>query len=319
MTTTSRPANGNGGFSDADWAVRFGAQDGIIEDYTGHALDMTLLNSDEAQFTDAKVSINGYTLSVFGSHRVGLPAPTSGSKTYYICAVFDPALNGTVPVTQPDGTVAQMATEAGPCRLVAFDGAVDTTGGKRSDVQYVVTRTSASLSSATVASRRRWIGVPVESPGGLPPVGPATDGVYPRGSVLLTTGRLYVRTLNSANPPVLDWIDPLASGPFSFPFKSGFTARAISGNKVQYRKRAGMVMLSGDLQRSSGGISGDTIIGQLPPGFRPETFVKAPCSVSGTGYTCEVRVDPNGDVTATDSGRSFSWINLSPVIFEATN
>lgn len=317
MTTTSRPANGVGGFSDADWADRFGGQDGIIEDYDGHSFDMTLLNgSNEAQFTAAKISVNGYTLTVPAGERVSLPAPTSGSKTYYIGALYDPALNVPVPVTQPDGLVVQTATDEGPCQLVAYDTTVPNAGGKRFLIQYALTRTAAALTSAVVVDRRRWVGVCIEYADGLPDASPGNEGRYPRGSFRFAGSRILVVTIRPDGTQ--GWVDPLKAGPFSFPFASGFIARNATGNKVTYSKRAGLVKLKGDVQRSSGSISSEVTIGYLPAGYWPDAPERFPCKTSGAGGQCEVRVDPsNGAVVVTDNGDTFSWINLSPVIFEA--
>lgn len=321
--TTSRPANGVGGFADTDWADRFGAQDGIIEDYDGHAFDMTLLNgSNEAQFNPAKISVNGYTLTVLATDRVSLPAPASGSKTYHIGVLYDPALNVPVPVTQPDGSVLQTATAAGPCQLVAYDTTVPTAGGKRFLIQYSLTRTTGALSGAAIVDRRRWIGATIDYPWRQPGATPGNEGDYPRGSLRYDSlnKRLMVLTLNNATPPVLAWRDANADGPFDFPFASGFIARNATGNKVTYSKRAGLVKLKGDVQRSSGNFSSELKIGNLPTGCRPDAPERFVCKTSGSGGQCEVRVDPaDGAVVVTDNGDTFSWINLSPVIFEAVN
>jgi len=320
VTTTSRPANGVGGFSDADWATRFGGQDGIIEDYDGHSFDMTLLNgSNEAQFTAALISVNGYTLTVPAGERVSLPAPTSGSKTFHIGVLFDSALNVPVAVTQQDGSVVQTATDAGPCRLMAYeDGTVPDSTGKRFLILYTLTRTSAALTGATVSDRRRWVGVAIDFPyvRGLD-AAPGNEGFYPRGSIRIDApnGRVLCRTLTSAG---LVWTDPLAAGPFPFPFASNIIARNATGNRVTYSKRAGLAKLVGDVQKSSGSFSSETTLGYLPLGFRPAVPERLLCKTSGAGGQTEVRVDPsNGAVVVTDNGDTFSWVNLSPVIFEA--
>lgn len=323
MTTTSRPANGHGGFTDADWALRFGSQDGIIEDYgdAPGALAMTLLNgSNEAQFTEAYVSLNGYAMHVPAGERVSLPVPTTGSKTYLIGVLYDSALDVPVPTDQGDGTIVQMASEQGPLRLVAYDGVPPLGAGRRFLICYRVTRTIAALTSATVEDRRRWIGTTIEWPWGHgSDAEPGNEGLYPRGTIRIDTvnNRILLRGISADNQ--LHWVDPLDAGTFNLPLRSGIIARKTDGNPVQYRKYAGWVGLSGAVQRSSGNLSNgnDVPIGDLPAGFRPGYTRRILCKISGSGGQTEIRIDNKGVITMTDPPGTATWLDLSAISFKA--
>lgn len=310
MTTTSRPANGAGGFLDADWADRFNASDGIIEDYDGDALAITFVNAtNEASFSAAKISINGFVMTVPAGERVPLPAPSSGSRTYYIGALYDPQLN----VADGSGN----ASAQGPVRLIAYaDGVVDTSNGKRFLVLWVVTRTSAALTGATKTSRRRWVGVALDYPDGTPTEQPGNEGNYPRGTLRHATGRMLIRTPNDNGD--LAWLDPLDAGTITFPYESGIIARKADGTPVVVDNYAGWVAIRGAVERANGTLStgNDVPLGKLPVGYRPGGTARFVCRAFGsdTGFA-EVRVTSNGGLTLYGTEKSIGALDLSTIVF----
>lgn len=318
MTTTSYPAVGDGGLGADAWAATFGSRDGIVEDYGGTpgAFAMTLLNAtDEAQFSAGKISNNGYTLVVPDGERVSLPAPTSGSKTYYIGSLYDPALNVALAGTDPP-----LADPQGPCRLMAYDTTVDTSNGKRFLIQYQVTRTSAALTSATVQDRRRWVGDSViEYDDGVGSDSfPANEGTYPRGTLRIGTNRFLLRTVHPTNG-TLSWIDPLLSGPFAFPAPSGLISRDAAPSAPQYLRYAGsMVSCRGTLKRATGAnlsTGSNVILGTMPVGYRPPFGCRFTCATS-SGWAV-VAVGSDGVVTMNNPPTSCTWIDLSAITFRA--
>ena len=314
MTTRSYPAVGENGFLEDDYLETFGARDGILEDYLGTAFSMTLLNAtNEAQFTAAKIGVSGFTLVVPEGERVSLPAPTSGSKTYYIGALYDPLLN----VADAAGN----ASEQGPCRLMAYDTTIDTTNDKRFLVLWAVTRTTGALTGATVRDARRWASdICLDQPLGIPASGNEGNS-YPRGTFRLAGNQIYVRTLNASG--VLAWVDPLSSGALPFPAPSALVSRDGAPSSPQYFRYAGnMIKCRGTLRRSSGAnlsTGNDVGLGTFPPGARPAFVERFLCKVTGNGNFAEVRVGGDGIVLMTDPEFPCTWIDLSPIHFRAEN
>lgn len=195
MTTTSYPAVGTNGFTEAEWAEYFDGEDGIVNDYAGTGLALTrVAGTDTARYAPGKVRVGGYILEVTANHDLTVG---TAAATYYTWACYDPALN----VAGGGGA----ASADGPCTLGVSSGLPSTAGGK----QYVlldkiVRSASQALTAAALTPLRRWVGTAVEWDGGLTPESVESD--YPRGSLRYdrTRNQMLVRTMNQAGS-AMEW------------------------------------------------------------------------------------------------------------------
>src|SRR4051794_29329687 len=129
MPTISYPSYGNGGLTIDMWAKMYADADGIINDFHTNgvsALNLTL-TGDIARIGPGTVQVNGYDMEVTGTTDLSAPAVVA-TTTYYITALYDPALN----VAAADGS----ANPLGPVRLTITSGAPASGGGRSWCTQY---------------------------------------------------------------------------------------------------------------------------------------------------------------------------------------
>jgi hypothetical protein len=317
MPTTSYPAVGVGGLSEAQWAQMYDCPDGIVNDYTGTSLELTIVSaSNVARISPGIVCVNGFYLEVTAAEDLAVPT-TAG--TYNIAAMYDPALN----VADGAGNAATL----GPCRLV-ISTSLDTTGNKRYVLLYQITRTTGqALSAATITALRPFVGATL-SMERLPtqarsfPEAPLVGFTHPLGTTIYesSTGDLW-RKLRNTNG-VIYWdatsIDLLTA----FPAGAGLVAAAADEPARYYTTNSrSIIRFEGTLRRNTGTLTtgGDVPLGTMPVGFRPITQQRWPCTVKptagGWGIANVTVQASNGAVTMYNPGVSLDWIDLSGVSY----
>lgn len=316
MTTTSYPAVGQNGLTETQWAVIFGDQDGIVQDYCpGGVTSCTMTRTgDIATIGVGKVKVNNYVLDITAAHDLSLPS-VSVTTTYYIAVMYDPTLN------VADG--AGNADPNGPCRLVVTSGPPVTTGGKSYCTLYTVTRApSQALTASTVLDCRIWQGPTLMLPA-LPTTAPTGFGPFSRGTTLLVApaggGGLFKQYVMDLVGSALAWRPLTVITAIAFPASSGLVANS---GAPQFFPYAGcMIKCRGTLKRSSGTLSQSTTditLGQFAAGFRPAFTERFPCKTGAGKNWIEVRVQPDGAVVMTGE-TGVDWIDLSPINFRAEN
>lgn len=317
MSTTSFPAVGVGGLSGSQWSVMYGTEDGIVEDYHAGGVEACILtrSGDTATISAGKVKVNGYVLSIDSPTDLSLPTVTT-TTTYYINAVYDDNLN--VEVAGTDN-----ADPLGPCRLEVSAGPPAPSTSRTYYTLYTVTRAAGqALTAATVDDQRQWVAA-VRTARTRPPL-----GSIPRGTHLIVVNRAiskfehWVMEVNTGGTG-LGWVDLLNQGPFAFSMPSSLVSRDASPSAVQYFRFATcMVGMRGSVKRSSGSnlsTGSDVTLGTMPVGYRPGFTERFICKTSSAGGQVEVRVENTGAVVLTDNNDSFTWVNLSPVMYRAEN
>jgi hypothetical protein len=318
MTTTSYPGFGNNGLTIGEWPEVASIGDGIIEDYTGNACDLSRLNStDICRVSPGKIRVAGYVLDITANEDLYCPPVITGNPaiTYYICAMYDPALN------VADGSGNRPAL--GPCRLIISAGPPTTAGGQQYVLLYTLYRTANQLvAETTKTDYRRWIGprVELDLESGFPSVAdsPVGFGPFPRGttgwnrksniSVRMTFGSggtlQWVRTA-----PVETLLDPA----------TGFTAQTGESGLRYIVTDQRWVSLAGTIRRSNGTnilsatSTSDVTIATVP--VAPATIRRFPIYTDGQDLGW-VKVTASGVVSVYASGINIAWVDLSNVQYQ---
>lgn len=314
MTTNSWPAAGNNGLTTAEWIRMFDSPDGIVEDYTGNSMSLSIVSSTNTVTVGTGiVRIQGYYLEVTAAESFTVPTTAA---TYTVAVCYDPTLN----VADGSGN----ASTLGPCRLVFFAGAQDTTGGKVYYVLYQGVRAAAqALSGVVWADYRTWSGASVEWPytQASPPFGVNAAGSFPRGSIRYDAAndRALVRTMVAGS---LVWKEIGATDFTPFPLASSIVA---NGSAPQYYVSPGrMVQLVGDVKRSSGtlGTGSQVTVGTMPAGFRPGAVRGYVCKSFGNpNGTARVEVTPTGAVNLLSgaSQETITVLNIDGISYRSEN
>jgi hypothetical protein len=322
VTTISYPAKGTGGFDIDQWATYFDGYDGIINDLDTTTLTLSRINvGDIARYSPGKIRVGGYVLEVTANHDL---AVSTAAGTYYTWACYDPALN----IAGGGGE----ASVTGPCTLGISTGLPSTAGGKQYFLLDRIVRAAAqSLTAATVASYRRWIG-----PGGLymkawpSPLGSYETeaevdltgfGPYPVGSRMQVGQHTYVRQPEIGGTEML-WMSQSGRLSDAFPANSPLVAQSET---PQYYIIGRHLYCQGNLKRSSGAVlntGADVLLGTLP--FAPAE--KRRFAVAGTGGRTVVAIVHGEDTPATEGNvymtdpptyvGNVSWIDLSGIHFQ---
>lgn len=125
------------------WLKMFDHGDGVTGDLTGDSFALTAGAGDNVTLALGRYRLDGLIFEVTAAHTVAMPAPGSGSYTYVVAAVYDPALSEAV---------------GGPITLVtSSSGSVTVpSGGKVAELWRVTRAFGQTLASALAAAVRRY-------------------------------------------------------------------------------------------------------------------------------------------------------------------
>lgn len=328
MTTTSYPAVGANGLNETEWSILFGDSDGIVEDYHSGGVEALhpTANGDLLTIGVGKVRVNGYVLSVDAAETLTI-ASAASSQTWYVAAVYDPALN----VAQSDGT----ANPLGPIRLGATVGPPTLGGGKVAITLFRITRgagqtlaaaLTAALLPAAGGDLRSWVGPWVFVSAYFQDW--TGFGPWPRGSRMVQFNRngqgVIEESFRVASGSSLVWQSKDASTPVGFQLPSGLVSRDAAPSAPQYLRLPGnMIKLRGNIKRASGHLStgSDVVLGTMDPGLRPP-FTERFIVKAGPGdHFAEIRINTDGTtdgkVIMSDPGFTADWVEISGVYYRA--
>lgn len=313
--TTSYPAVGNGGLTEVQWAEMWDSPDAVI-DYTGTAFNLTVL-TDAVRLTPGLGVVNGYRLKTTGNIDLPSPAPGSGSLSYVVAIMYDPALN----VADGSGN----ADPSGPCRLIITDAALDTSTGQKYLVLYTFPRLAGqAMSSVTINDNRHYSGPSVEWSTSQP--GGGGEGAFPRGSLRWDPARnaILIRTLNQART-ALEWKRYGPGDTVAFAAAGGLVA---FGSPAEYYVDGADVQLLGSLKRSSNAVlstGNDVILGTMPStsawgDLRPSRTTAYVCygrTSTGVRIGVPVRVGPDGKVIMEPTPTNVQFVDISCIRYRA--
>jgi hypothetical protein len=316
MATFSYPAVGLGGLNETQWSTMYNSPDGVINDYSGGGLALTVVNgSTIARIAAGFGRVNGYTIENTADLDLTIP---SAVGTYYVAAQYNPALN----VADASGN----ANPVGPVSLVISD-VLDTAGNKAHTVLHRLIRTVAA-GAVTTTDLRQHIG-DTFSVSVMPnvkrtdPETTLTGWVHPLGSIAYerSSGDVFVK-LPSTTGSGTYWQSQSFETPIAFPANSPLTANAANEAPFYYfTSNRAMVHLEGTLKRVSGAAMTstgvDVTLGTLPAGARPKKQYRgAIVGKLASGWTtCQLTVLTDGTVVLYDNNIAVTWVDLSGVSF----
>lgn len=327
MTTTSYPAVGVNGFDANQWAVQFRNQDGIVDDFTGNALNIDRIDAtNTVRVYEGKVRVGGYVLEVTAPHDLVLAPVTAGAPvTYYVAASYDPLLN----VADGSGNAAT----GGPCRLTVTAGPPSTAGGKAYVLLYTVVRAiGQALTVSTLADLRRWTG-PLVEVATVPRAAPELNadanakgqplfltgfGPFSRGTRVYETStrRTFRMTWQGATPV----LEPSVTDPVPLNMPSAFRAWDLApayfmaGSRVQLM---GSIKRANDTPVMTATNDNDVLVGTLPASACPNRVKRFSVYAGGRHGPAFMKVEADGQVYVYGGGGvQIDWVDLSPISYE---
>lgn len=300
MTTTSYP-KADGNYTSAQWRGVFDGAVGII-DADGSAAscgDLVRTNASDVATIAAgfRMKYRGFVVEVTADQGFTLAPATTSPLTYSIGCQYNPATEGTNPLS----LVASLKT------------AIDTSSGKTYHPIYEVTRqTSQTLDLAGVKDFRQYTADPIMVPA-LTVADLPTDA--PLGTLAYVGSEQYLRVRSVLSAAWSNLTNPtyaavtLASGAIS-----------AFGEPLASRVRLGQVELKGGVQKTTPFFGTATVVGTLPVGQRPARtwrFAVA-CSYNEAGTTARVEVGADGSISvlAPTSGTvDHSWVQFDGISF----
>lgn len=289
MTTVSYPLS-NTNFTSAQWRQIFDGDNGIIGCDGGGttSLNLQLSSTDNTATVGlGKVHYRGFVLEVTAGHALTLAAAVGIPRTYTIGVMYDPAAEGTGPLSLYSAASLNITVPA---------------GGSYMELYQVTRAPSQILSQATRVDLRRYVGPNIMLTANAPL---PTDA--PLGTRVWDGTNDYVRVRNlsgtgadwsNLTSPTWQAITAVSSGA-----GATTTSTTLSGTQTpRSRLREGQVILTGTFAKTSGDgfANGSNQLGTLNAAHRPDRTIalSAACEQRNGYNTVRVSIDSAGNVTA---------------------